>query len=154
MLSSSREQGNFRGPKASRPRPRTWGFEAKAKDFKMCPRARLLSQGRPRGLHLWLLITAYRNMFGIFSSYLLTLRPGSHDQIFCTIFWHQSYERSCKSMTHYCGHLSSITLNSPCEKENQTLESFADFLRRNTTELYFPSKFSKGRRFQRKKLSF
>ena len=28
---------------------RTWGFEAKAKDFKMCPRG----QGRPRGLHLW-----------------------------------------------------------------------------------------------------
>ena len=28
---------------------RTWGFEAKAEDFKMCPR------GRPRGLHLWLL---------------------------------------------------------------------------------------------------
>ena len=25
---------------------RSWGFEAKAKDFKMCP------QGRPRGLHL------------------------------------------------------------------------------------------------------
>ena len=27
----------------------TWGLEAKAKDFKMCPRG----QGRPRGLHLW-----------------------------------------------------------------------------------------------------
>ena len=27
---------------------RTWGFEAKAKDLKMCPRG----QGRPRGLHL------------------------------------------------------------------------------------------------------
>ena len=27
---------------------RTWGLEAKAKDFKMCPRG----QGRPRGLHL------------------------------------------------------------------------------------------------------
>ena len=44
---------------------RTWGleakakdltFEAKAKDFKMCPRGRPRSQGRPRGLHLcpWL----------------------------------------------------------------------------------------------------
>ena len=32
---------------------RTWGFEAKTKDFKMCPRG----QGRPRGLHLWFLIT-------------------------------------------------------------------------------------------------
>ena len=41
VLSSSRGQCNFRGPKASRPRPRTGGFEAK--DFKMCP----------RGLHLW-----------------------------------------------------------------------------------------------------
>ena len=49
LLSSSRRQGNFRGLEASRPRPRTWGFEvkAKAKDFKMCLR------GRPRGLHLW-----------------------------------------------------------------------------------------------------
>ena len=48
VLSSSRGQGNFRGSKASRPRPRTGGFEAKAKDLKMCPR------GRPRGLHLCL----------------------------------------------------------------------------------------------------
>ena len=53
VLSSSRGQGNFRGPKASR--PRTWGFEAKAKDFKMCRRG----QGRPRGLHLWLLHILY-----------------------------------------------------------------------------------------------
>ena len=37
VLSSSRGQANFRG------------LEAKAKDFKMCPRG----QGRPRGLHLW-----------------------------------------------------------------------------------------------------
>ena len=52
VLSSSRGQGNFRGPKASRPRPRprTWGFEVK--DFKMCPRGRPRGQGRPRGLHL------------------------------------------------------------------------------------------------------
>ena len=35
-------------------RPRTWGFETKAKDFKMCPRGRgrPRGQGRPRGLHL------------------------------------------------------------------------------------------------------
>ena len=32
---------------------RTWGLEAKAKDFKMCPRGRPRGQGRPRGLHLW-----------------------------------------------------------------------------------------------------
>ena len=31
---------------------RTWGFEAKAKDLKMCSRG----QGRPRGLHLCLII--------------------------------------------------------------------------------------------------
>ena len=40
---------------------RTWGleakakdltFEAKAKDFKMCPRGRPRGQGRPQGLHL------------------------------------------------------------------------------------------------------
>ena len=52
VLSSSRGQGNFRGLEGSRPRPRTWGFEAKAKDFKMCPRGRPRGQGRPRGLHL------------------------------------------------------------------------------------------------------
>ena len=28
-------------------------FEAKAKDFKICPRGRPRGQGRPRGLHLW-----------------------------------------------------------------------------------------------------
>ena len=37
VLSSSRGQGNFRGPKTLRPRPRTCGIEAKAKDFKMYP---------------------------------------------------------------------------------------------------------------------
>ena len=73
-------------------------------------------------------------------------------RFFCTIFWHQSCETSCKSMSHYCGHLSSITLNSPCEKENQTLESLPDLLRRNRTELYFPRKFSKSRRSQLRKL--
>ena len=52
VLSSSRGQGNFRGLEASRQRPRTWGFEAKDKDFKMCPRGRPWGQGRPRGLHL------------------------------------------------------------------------------------------------------
>ena len=82
------------------------------------------------------------------------LRPGSHNEVFCTIFWHQSFETSCKSMTHYCAHLSSITLNSLCENENQTLESLADFLRGNKTELYFPSKFSKSRRFQPKNWAF
>ena len=33
---------------------RTWGLEAKAKNFKICPRGRPRGQGRPRGLHLWL----------------------------------------------------------------------------------------------------
>ena len=32
---------------------RTWGLEAKAKDFKMWPRGRPRGQGRPRELHLW-----------------------------------------------------------------------------------------------------
>ena len=32
---------------------RTWGLEAKAKNFKMCPRGRPRGQGRPQGLHLW-----------------------------------------------------------------------------------------------------
>ena len=57
VLSSSRGQANFRGLEASRPRTRTWGFEAKAKDFKMCSRGRPRSQRRPRGLHLWFLNT-------------------------------------------------------------------------------------------------
>ena len=35
---------------------RTSGLEAKAKDFKMCPRGRSRGQGRPRGLHLCLLV--------------------------------------------------------------------------------------------------
>ena len=48
VLSSSRGLVNFRGLEASRPRPRNPTFEAKAKDFKICPRG----QGRPRGLHL------------------------------------------------------------------------------------------------------
>ena len=38
---------------------RTWGLEAKAKDFKMCSQGRLRGQGRPRGLHLWLLYTYF-----------------------------------------------------------------------------------------------
>ena len=60
------------GQKCSRPRPRTKDtkrkcspkkkkkkvftkiFQAKAKDFKMCPRGRPRGQGRPRGLHLCL----------------------------------------------------------------------------------------------------
>ena len=41
LLSPSRGQANFRG------------LEAKAKDFKICPRGRFRDQGRPRGLHLW-----------------------------------------------------------------------------------------------------
>ena len=54
---------NFNFPKNSavlEPRTgqfsRTWGLEAKAKDFKICPRGRPRGQGRPRGLHLWLLL--------------------------------------------------------------------------------------------------
>ena len=51
---------NFNFPKNSavlEPRTgqfsRTWGLEAKAKDFKICPRGSPRGQGRPRGLHLW-----------------------------------------------------------------------------------------------------
>ena len=44
VLFSSRGQANFRGLEA-----KDLTFEAKAKDFKMCPRG----QGRPRGLHVW-----------------------------------------------------------------------------------------------------
>ena len=33
---------------------KTWGFEAKAKDFKMCPQGCPRRQGLPRGLDLWI----------------------------------------------------------------------------------------------------
>ena len=46
VLSSSRGQANFRGLEA---KAKDLIFEAKAKDFKICPRG----QGRSRGLHLW-----------------------------------------------------------------------------------------------------
>ena len=49
VLSSSRGQANFRGLEA---KAKDLTFEAKAKDFKMCPRGRPRGQGRPRGLHL------------------------------------------------------------------------------------------------------
>ena len=45
VLSSSRGQVIFRGLEA---KAKDLTFEAKAKDFKICPRG----QGRPRGLHL------------------------------------------------------------------------------------------------------
>ena len=41
---------------------RTWGLEAKAKDFKMCPRGRPRGQGRPRGLHLCLIFYRFYNL--------------------------------------------------------------------------------------------
>ena len=40
------------------------------------------------------------------------LRPESHDQVFSTIFLHQSCERSRKLMFHYCGHLSAILFHN------------------------------------------
>ena len=43
MLSLSREQEIFRG---------LVGFEANAKDLKMCPPGRPRGKGHPRGLHL------------------------------------------------------------------------------------------------------
>ena len=49
VLSSSRGQANFRGLEA---KAKDLTFEAKAKDFKICPRGRPRGQGRPRGLHL------------------------------------------------------------------------------------------------------
>ena len=73
---------NFNFPKNSavlEPRTgqfsRTWGLEAKAKDltfeakakakdFKICPRGRPRGQGRPRGLHLWLLMPIFM-VFGL-----------------------------------------------------------------------------------------
>ena len=45
---------------------RTWGFEAKAKDFKMCPRGRPRGQVRSRGLHLWALAWCLRKLTNVF----------------------------------------------------------------------------------------
>ena len=76
---------NFNFPKNSavlEPRTgqfsRTWGLEAKAKakdltfeakakakDFKICPRGRPRGQGRPRGLHLWLLGLTISKLIGL-----------------------------------------------------------------------------------------
>ena len=45
-------------------------------------------------------------------------------------------------MIHYCRQLLSILLHSSCENENQCIESLAEFLQRNRSELYFARKFS------------
>ena len=42
-------------------------------------------------------------------------------------------------MAHHCGHLLSITLNSPCEHENQTQESLAGFLQGIEPSSIFPA---------------
>ena len=58
VLSLSREQANFRE------------LEAKAKDFKICPRGRPRGQGRPRGLHfchqvpLMFVVYSYNMLYG------------------------------------------------------------------------------------------
>ena len=85
VLSSSRGQANFRGLEASRPRPRTWGFEAKAKDFKMCPRG----QGRPRGLHLWLLacISVLRNVWPTTGIFVLCILLRGSKCLWITLEW-------------------------------------------------------------------
>ena len=75
------------------------------------------------------------------------ISPRLHDQIFHffhTIFLHQSCERLRKSMTHCCGHQSSIKLNIPYENENQCLKSPVEFLRGNRIELYLPASFQKA----------
>ena len=51
---------------------------------------------------------------------------------------------SRNSFTNFCGHLLSIELNSPFEKENQCLESLLEFLRGNSNELYLASIFKKS----------
>ena len=47
-------------------------------------------------------------------------------------------------MTHYCGHLSLIILNSPCENKNQLLESLAEFLQEIQKSSIFPASFQKA----------
>ena len=51
---------------------RTWFFEAKAKDFKMCPR------GRPRGLHLCFLYSKSFSMFFIIVNIPFTFITNKH----------------------------------------------------------------------------
>ena len=69
-------------------------------------------------------------------------------------FLRQLYGRPLKAVTHCCGDLSSIKLNSTYEDENQHLESPAELLLENRAEFYFASKFKESRRCLRRKLSF
>ena len=70
---------------------------------------------------------------------------GSHDQVFCTIFLHQSCEMWRKFLSHYCGQLPPIKLNSPCENENQCLESLIEFLGEIKRALFCQQVFKKPR---------
>ena len=53
VLSSSREQGNFREPRGLEAKSKDLIFEAK--DFKMCPWERPQGQKCPEELQLWLM---------------------------------------------------------------------------------------------------
>ena len=85
---------------------RTWGFEAKAKDFKMCPRG----QGRPRELHLCdqrLKITWYINFFHNCEAALV-----SHTCFPIRLEFHQ----------HLNSHITFF--GNPTEPSNHTREQF------------------------------
>ena len=82
------------------------------------------------------------------------LRPELHDQVFYTIFLHQSCERLRKVYDSLLQAPVGNFISQPSENENQCPERLAEFLRGDRTELYFVSKFSKSRRCQRRKQSF
>ena len=52
-------------------------FEAKAEDFKMCPRGRPRGQGRPRGLNLCVLCHNHKRSTGNDSALTLVF-PATH----------------------------------------------------------------------------
>ena len=70
-------------------------------------------------------------------------KAGITQSSFCSIFLHQSCERSREFMFYNCGHLSAILFRSRVENENESPESFVKFLRGKRTEHYFPASFLK-----------
>ena len=87
---------------------KTWGFEAKAKakdltfeakakDFKMCPRGRPRGQGRPRGLHLWCKFLMV---------FLFWKEPISYRMLLWIV---------CKLSEHLCGLICAYILFACCQ---------------------------------------
>ena len=73
----------------------------------------------------------------------IKLRPESHDQVFCSIFLHQSCERSRKFMFHYCGHLSAILINSRVRMKIRVQKVLLSFCGEIEPSFIWPASFLK-----------